>query len=117
MCTSPPGTLDVRQAIERARKLGSELRHVGAGFLEQRPRGAALLVEQRRHQVHRLDVLVVAANGQRLGIRQRRLEFGRQLIHSHEYTFRNSSEWALRGGYRRQFNGSEAASDPRFRAR
>ena len=84
--TSPPDPSTLGMRSSAADELGAQLRHIGAGLLEQRTRGAALLVEQRRHQVHRLDVLIVAADRQRLGIRQSRLEFGRQLVHSHENT-------------------------------
>jgi hypothetical protein len=44
---------------------------------------AALLVEQRHHEVGRLDEGMIPAERQRLGIGQRQLEFGRQLVHSH----------------------------------
>ncbi len=76
---------DFRQPLQGGRQLRTQLGHVGARFLEQRPRGAALLVEQGRHQVHGLDVLIVAAHRERLGIRQRRLELRRQFIHPHRY--------------------------------
>ena len=81
----------LRRPIERGREFRAQLGDIGARLLEQWTRGAALLVEQRRHQVHRLDVLIVATDGERLGIRQRRLEFGRQLVHSHENTLENPS--------------------------
>ncbi len=63
-------SLDLGNPIQRRRQIGAQLRHLNAGLLEQRPRGAALLIEQRRHEVHRLDVLVIAAHGEGLGIRQ-----------------------------------------------
>ncbi len=84
-------SLDLGDAIQRAGKIRAQLRYLGTGFLEERPRGAALLIEQRRHEMHGLDVLIVAADGERLGIGQCRLEFGRQLVHSH----RNSLEITL----------------------
>ena len=76
-------TLDLGQPVQSAGKIRAQLGHLSARLLEQRPRSAALLVEQRRHEMHRLDVLIVAADGQRLGIRQCRLKFGRQLVHTH----------------------------------
>ncbi len=40
-------------------------------------------VEQRQQHVGRLDELIVAANAQRLGIGQRRLEAAGELVHAH----------------------------------
>ena len=87
------------QTVKRGREIGSKLRHIGAGFLEQRSSGAALLVEQCGHQVHRLDVLIVAADGQRLGIRKSGLELGRQLVHTHENYPSESIRMPPRWGY------------------
>ena len=81
-------TLHRGQPIERRCQLRTQLRHIGARLLEQRPRGATFLIEQRRHEVRRLDVLIVTTERQRLGIRQGGLEFGRQLVHAHGSTFR-----------------------------
>jgi hypothetical protein len=61
-----------------------------ARLLQQGPGGAALLVEQRCHQVHRLNVLIVATHGEGLGIGQCLLKFGRQLVHSHKLPFEKS---------------------------
>ena len=77
-----------RHAIERSAEFGPQLCDIGTGFLQQRTGGTALLIEQCRHQMRRLDVLIIAADGERLGIGQSRLKFGRQLVHSHESTFR-----------------------------
>ena len=44
---------------------------------------AALLIEQRRHQVRRLEHVVVAPDRQRLGIGQRLLKTRSQFVHSH----------------------------------
>ena len=76
-------TLDLRHPLQSAGQIRTQFRHLDARLLQQRPGGAALLVEQRGQQVHRLDVLIVAPDGERLGIRQCRLKFGRQLVHSH----------------------------------
>ena len=86
------------QAVERGGEVGAQLGHIDAGFLQQRTCGTALLVEQGRHQVHRLDVLIVATNGERLGIGQGRLEFGRQLVHSHKPPSRNARKPARKWG-------------------
>ena len=56
---------------------------VDARLVEQRAHAAALLIQQREHHVRGLDVLVVAADRQRLGIGQRQLEFAGQFVHSH----------------------------------
>ena len=40
-------------------------------------------LEQRRHEMHGLDVLIIAAHGERLGIGQCGLKLGRQLVHTH----------------------------------
>jgi hypothetical protein len=56
---------------------------VHAGALQQRTGAAVVLVQQGDQQVHRFDVLVVVADRQALGIRQRFLELGRQFILPH----------------------------------
>ncbi len=71
---------DAADLLEQAR---AQQVHVDAGAIEQRARAAAFLVEQREQQVHRLDELVIAADRERLRIRQRELEFRRQPILSH----------------------------------
>jgi len=47
--------------------------HVEAHLHHQRLDRAALLFEQRLHQVRRLDGRMIVANGQRLGVGQRQL--------------------------------------------
>ena len=47
------------------------------------PHATPLLIEQCRHQMRRLDELVVPTHSQALGIRQGHLEFTGQFIHSH----------------------------------
>ena len=74
---------DLRQAVERLAELRAQQIDVGAGLVEQGPHRAALLVEQGRHHVQRLDVLVVAADRERLGIGQRQLELAGQFVHAH----------------------------------
>ena len=96
---------DLGQTIQRGGQLGAQLRHIGAGLLQQRARGAALLVEESPHQVHGLDVLIVAAHGKRLSVRQSALEFGGQLVHTHESIPLNPSECPLSGASAGQFNG------------
>src|SRR6202012_5014434 len=50
--------------IESPGKIRAQFRHLGAGLLQKGPCGAALLVEQCRHEMHGLDVLIVATHGQ-----------------------------------------------------
>ena len=69
------GALDLRQLVELFGQLRAEQVDVNPGMRKQRAHRAALLVEQRRHQVHRLDELVIAPDRQRLRIGQRFLEF------------------------------------------
>ena len=45
--------------------------------------GTALLVEQGDQQVGGFDELVIAPDGQALGIRQRHLKLACHLVHSH----------------------------------
>jgi hypothetical protein len=47
------------------------------------PHRPALLIEQRGHQVRRFYELVVAANGQALGILDCQLELAGEFVHSH----------------------------------
>ncbi len=47
------------------------------------PHAAALLIEQRHHDVGRLDELVVASYGEALGVGQRHLELGGESIGTH----------------------------------
>ncbi len=77
------GAFDLGQPVERLAELRAQQVHVDAGLVEQVPHGAALLVQQGRHHVQRLDVLMIAANSERLGISQRQLELARQFVHSH----------------------------------
>jgi len=46
-------------------------------------RGAALLIEQRQHDVDRLDHVVVAPDRETLGIGQSLLQTRGQFIHAH----------------------------------
>ncbi len=75
--------LDLRQPVEGLAEPRAQQVDLGARLLEQRPHRAALLVEQRQHQVRGLDELVVAAEGQRLGVGQGHLELGGQFVHAH----------------------------------
>ena len=50
---------------------------------EQRRRAAVVLVQQRGEQVLRLDVRVVVADREALGVGERLLEPGRELVYAH----------------------------------
>ena len=89
-------TLHRRLTVEHLAEPGPQLGHVGAGLVEQRPDGAALLVDQRQHQVRGFDELVVAADRDRLCIRERGLELGRQLVLSHGVATRRCL-WSILG--------------------
>ena len=71
------------QALEHDAEPRAQLVDVDAGLRQQVARAAALLVEQRDEQVHRLDELVVAADRKALCILQRELEFAGEFVHSH----------------------------------
>ena len=75
------GALDLRQPVDEHAELRAQQVDVDAGFNEQSANTAALLVEQRDHDVDRLDELVVLANGQRLRVGDRHL--GHRLLPDH----------------------------------
>ena len=64
------GAFDLWQAIDGVAQLRAQQVDVDARFGQQATHAAALLVEQRNHDVCRLDELVILANGQRLRIAQ-----------------------------------------------
>ena len=72
---------DPSHLLEQAR---AQQVDVDAGAIEQGTRAAALLVEERKHEVRGFDELVVAAHGERLRVRERELEFRCQPVHPHE---------------------------------
>ncbi len=73
----------LRQSVERFTQLRAQRVDVGSALVEQRPHGAALLVQQGLHEVHGLDDLVVAPQGKRLRFLQRGLELGREFVLAH----------------------------------
>jgi hypothetical protein len=79
-----PGTFDLGQTIQHLTKGGPEAGHVDAALGQQRTDGAAVLIQQGDHDMHGLDELLVAAERQALRIRQGRLEFAGQFVHSHD---------------------------------
>ena len=76
-------TLHQRQPIQHLAQLGLQQIDVDTGFCQQVANHAARLVQHGRQQVYRLDKLVLAANRQRLGVRQRELKFACQFVHPH----------------------------------
>ena len=78
------GALHRRNAADLFEQARAQQADVDAGAIEQGARAAALLVEKREHEVRGLDELLVAADGERLRVRQRQLELGSQSIHAHE---------------------------------
>ena len=76
-----PSTVGIpRDLLEQARAQEVD---VDAGPVEERPRAAALLVEEREQEVRGLDELLVAADRERLRVCERKLEFRCQSIRSH----------------------------------
>ena len=69
--------LDLGQRIELLAESRAQCIHLDAGAAEQVPGRTALLVQQRNGHVHGLDELMVATDGQRLGVGQRHLKLGR----------------------------------------
>jgi GNAT superfamily N-acetyltransferase len=61
----------------------AQQRHIDAGLRQQGPSAAALLIEQGREQMRGFDDIVVAADGQRLGVGQRLLETRGEFVHTH----------------------------------
>ena len=56
--------LDLRQPVDRLAQLRAQQVDIGARLGEQVPYAAALLIQQRDHQVHRFDKRVVATERQ-----------------------------------------------------
>src|SRR5690606_3660449 len=78
-----PRAFHARQPVERLPELRAQQVDVRARLVEEVAHRAALLIQQGRHHVQRLDVLVVAADGERLRVRQGQLEFARQFVKTH----------------------------------
>ena len=76
------GAIDPGQRIERNTELRAQRIHIHACQRQEVADRGALLVEQRRHHMHRFDELVVVAERKALCVRERHLELGRELFHS-----------------------------------
>ena len=81
--------LDLRQPLDRLGERRLDLGHGHARAGEQRRGAAVLLVQQRGQQVLRLDEAVVVAERHALGVGQRLLEFGRELVEAHRFPQRS----------------------------
>jgi hypothetical protein len=64
-------------------KASHQGRQAGARLLQDGPGRAALLVDQGGQQVHRLDIGVVVAQGQALGVLDGGLERGGEFVETH----------------------------------
>ena len=73
----------LRHALEGLTEMRAQEIHVRAGLVEQMAYRTALLIEQRRHDVHGLDVLMVAPDGERLRVRERKLKLAGEFVHPH----------------------------------
>ncbi len=58
------GAAHTGQAFERLRQLRAQSIEIDAGAFQQMPGRAAVLIEQRQHQVQRLDELMIAPQRQ-----------------------------------------------------
>src|SRR6185295_12053315 len=77
------GLAQRRHAVERGGQAVAQLVGVHAGRQQQRLGRAAVLVDQREHDVRGGQAGVVAADRQALGIGQGLLEAGGELVHAH----------------------------------
>ena len=71
-----------RQALHGGFSSGQQAGHIGSRTLQQRP-GAVLLAQHGHEHVHRLDVRVVIAQRERLGVAQGFLELGGEFVETH----------------------------------
>ena len=76
-------TLDARLLFQQLSQLGPQQANIYPGMSKQRPYRTALLIQQRQHQMHGFDKLMLAANCKRLGIAQSILKLAGKSIHSH----------------------------------
>jgi hypothetical protein len=79
----PAGAFHLGQAVHGVLQGGHQGGQAGAGLLQDGPGGAALLVDQGGQQVHRLDVGVVVAQGQALGVLDGGLERRGEFFETH----------------------------------
>ena len=75
---------DLGQPRQRLGQRRLQRRHLYAGTRQDRRRAGAFLVQQRQQQVLRLDVGMVAADGQALRVGKRLLELGGELVETHK---------------------------------
>ena len=71
------------EALDRRLQRIAQGIRIDAGLGEQRAGPAILLLHQGQQQVHRLDVGVVLGDGQALGVGERLLELGSELVEAH----------------------------------
>ncbi len=76
------GTLHLGQLVDLLGEAGGQGRHLDTGAFEQ-GLGAVVLLQHGQQDVGRLDVGVVAGHRQALGLGERFLEFGGELVESH----------------------------------
>ena len=80
------GALDRRQCLDLAIQLGLQARHRHARARQQAGRAAVRVAQQGRQQMGILDIGIVVAHRQALGVGERLLELRRQFIESHEWS-------------------------------
>ena len=72
-----------RQPVQGLTDAGPQDIGINIGLGQEMPGAAALLIEQRRHDMQRLDILVIAPYRQTLSLGQGNLKFGGEFIHAH----------------------------------
>ncbi|CAM2150949.1 hypothetical protein PT2222_250042 [Paraburkholderia tropica] len=77
------GALHLRQAVDGVVERVLQRLNLHAGPRHQRARGTVLLRDERRQQMDRFDVLIVAADGQALCVGECFLKLGGELVDSH----------------------------------
>ena len=89
---------DLRQTVQSVAQSDPQLIHVDAGLGQQSADAAAVLLQQRRHQVHRRNELIVPPDRHGLGIGERQLQPACQFVHSHGFRLRVQDGYLSRWG-------------------
>ncbi len=75
---------NLRQAIQRLTQLRTQQVDVNIGLGQQVINTPSFLIQHGAHQMHRLNIRVIAAHGETLGIGYGQLKFAGKFIHSHD---------------------------------
>src|SRR5206468_9871620 len=107
---------DFRQPLDRLLQRRLKAWHGNARAREQRGGPAVFLRQQRRQQVLRLDIARVVAEREALGVGQRLLEFGRELVEAHANPLSIFLLWVFAGGFQCGYSPIIAAASRRRQA-